>query len=158
MIDPLRGDGSLSYGELAGERMKLGLMLHDPGEEQDCFSDNTHNAHYDDAQGIANVYLGRYRRVDGSTVAGPSLSDLVRARDPALDDEMRARLDATQAAVRRIKATADRGLMAYDQMIGEGNPEGTTWARVWPTIGPRATHLGGSGGRRRSGASASPKR
>src|SRR3546814_2008 len=42
----LTGMGSLSYGELAGERIKLGLMLHDPEEEQDCFSDNTHNSHY----------------------------------------------------------------------------------------------------------------
>ena len=66
----LVGLGSLSYGELAGERMKLGLMLHDPEEEHDCFSDNTHNSHYYDALGIANVYLGRYERVDGSEVAG----------------------------------------------------------------------------------------
>src|SRR5690606_15478456 len=36
----LTGIGSLSYGELAGERMKLGLILHDPEEEHDCFSDN----------------------------------------------------------------------------------------------------------------------
>ena len=42
----LTGMGSLSYGELAGERMKLGLMLNDPEEEHDCFSDNTHNSHY----------------------------------------------------------------------------------------------------------------
>ena len=41
----LTGIGSLSYGELAGERMKLGLMLHDPEEEHDCFSDNAHNSH-----------------------------------------------------------------------------------------------------------------
>jgi len=41
----LTGLGSLSYGELAGERMKLGLLLHDPEEEHDCFSDNTHNTH-----------------------------------------------------------------------------------------------------------------
>jgi putative iron-regulated protein len=41
----LTGLGSLSYGELAGERIKLGLMLHDPEEEHDCFSDNTHNSH-----------------------------------------------------------------------------------------------------------------
>ena len=39
----LTGMGSLSYGELAGERMKLGLLLHDPEEEHDCFSDNTFN-------------------------------------------------------------------------------------------------------------------
>ena len=54
------GLGSLSYGELAGERMKLGLLLNDPEEEHDCFSDNTHNSHYYDAIGIENVYLGRY--------------------------------------------------------------------------------------------------
>ena len=28
--------------------MKLGLLLHDPEEEHDCFSDNTHNAHFYD--------------------------------------------------------------------------------------------------------------
>jgi putative iron-regulated protein len=56
------GLGSLSYGELAGERMKLGLMLHDPEEEHDCFSDNTHNSHFYDAKGIRNVYLGHYVR------------------------------------------------------------------------------------------------
>jgi putative iron-regulated protein len=69
------GLGSLSYGELAGERTKLGLMLHDPEEEHDCFSDNTHNSHFYDAKGIRNVYLGHYVRVDGSVVEGPSLSD-----------------------------------------------------------------------------------
>ena len=61
----LTGLGSLSYGELAGERMKLGLMIHDPEEEHDCFSDNAFASHYFDALGMRNVYLGRYRRVDG---------------------------------------------------------------------------------------------
>jgi putative iron-regulated protein len=120
----LVGLGSLSYGELAGERMKLGLMLHDPEEEHDCFSDNTHNSHYYDALGIAHVYLGQYERVDGSEVAGASLSDLVAAADPDLDAEMRARLDATLAAMAAIKDAAERGEMAYDQMIGEDNPKG----------------------------------
>jgi putative iron-regulated protein len=118
------GMGSLSYGELAGERMKLGLLLHDPEEEHDCFSDNTHNSHYYDALGVANVYLGRYDRIDGSSVSGPSLSDLVQAVDPALDREMRARLDATLAAMQAMKAKGDAGEMAYDQMIGDGNPAG----------------------------------
>jgi putative iron-regulated protein len=76
----LTGLGSLSYGELAGERMKLGLMIHDPEEEHDCFSDNTFASHYFDALGIRNVYVGRYRRVDGSVVQGPSVSDLVKAK------------------------------------------------------------------------------
>ena len=117
------GMGSLSYGELAGERMKLGLILHDPEEEQDCFSDNTHNAHYYDALGIQNVYLGRYRRPDGSYVRGASLSDLVKAKDPARDTAMRMALAATMAAMTTLKKRAEGG-EAYDQMIGEGNAKG----------------------------------
>lgn len=119
----LTGLGSLSYGELAGERMKLGLMLHDPEEEHDCFSDNTHNSHYYDALGIRNVYLGRYERIDGTIVEGPSLSDLVKAADPALDTEMRGKLDVTLAAMQVIRDRAEAG-EAYDQLIGEGNAEG----------------------------------
>ena len=69
LVAMLTGMGSLSYGELAGERMKLGLLLHDPEEEHDCFSDNTHNSHLYNTVGIQNVYLGVYTRVDGSKVA-----------------------------------------------------------------------------------------
>ncbi|MEP4563275.1 MAG: imelysin family protein, partial [Nitratireductor sp.] len=119
----LTGIGSLSYGELAGERMKLGLLLHDPEEEHDCFSDNTHISHLYDAVGIRNVYAGRYARVDGSVVDGPSLSALVRESDAALDAELTAKLDATVAAMQAIAAKAEAG-EAYDQMIGDGNMAG----------------------------------
>ena len=95
----MTGLGSLSYGELAGERMKLGLMIHDPEEEHDCFSDNTHASHFFDALGIRNVYLGTYRRADRSIVTGPSVSDLVRAKSPEVDAEVRAKLDATMDAM-----------------------------------------------------------
>ena len=81
----LTGMGSLSYGEQAGERMKLGLMLNDPEEEHDCFSDNTHNSHFYDGIGVRNVYTGRYVRVDGSVVTGPSVSELVAETDPKTD-------------------------------------------------------------------------
>ena len=119
----LTGMGSLSYGELAGERMKLGLLLHDPEEEHDCFSDNTHNSHYYDALGIQNVYLGTYKRVDGSEVSGASVSDLVKAKAPEVDAELRAKLTATLDAMQAMKDRAEGG-EAYDQMIGEGNDEG----------------------------------
>ncbi len=117
------GMGSLSYGELAGERMKLGLMLHDPEEEQDCFSDNTFNSHYYDALGIRNVYVGRYVRTDGSVVEGPSVSDLVQARAPDVNAELVARLDATMEAMAAMKRRGETA-EAYDQMIGEGNEAG----------------------------------
>ena len=125
------GMGSLSYGELAGERMQLGLLLHDPEEEHDCFSDNTHASHYYDALGIRNIYLGTYERIDGSVVQGPSVSDLVAAASPAADAALRARLDATMAAMGEVVAAAEGG-EAYDQQIGEGNAAGN--ARVQAAI------------------------
>ncbi len=119
----LTGMGSLSYGELAGERMKLGVLLHDPEEEHDCFSDNTHNSHLNDAIGIASAYTGEYARVDGTKMTGPSLSELVAAKDPALDAEMKAKLETTLAAMNAMAKRAET-VEAYDQMIGEGNAEG----------------------------------
>ena len=103
--------------------MKLGLMLNDPEEEHDCFSDQTHLSHYYDGLGIRNVYLGSYARPDGSTVEGPSLSALVAARDPAVDQALRADLDATMAALGKLRDTAEGG-MAYDQMLAPGNDAG----------------------------------
>lgn len=119
----LTGMGSLSYGEQAGERMRLGLMLNDPEEEHDCFSDNTHNSHYYDGLGVQNVYLGEYVRIDGSLVSGPSLSDLVAAANPDLDAGMRAHLDVTMTALARIKTAAEAGF-AYDMMLERGNDAG----------------------------------
>jgi putative iron-regulated protein len=118
------GLGSLSYGELAGERMKLGLILHDPEEEHDCFSDNTHNSHYYDEVGIRDVYYGRFTKPDGTAVTGPSVADLIRAKDPKIADEIDQKSDAALAAIKAIKDTADSGEMAYDQMLGEGNEKG----------------------------------
>ncbi|MGV3574877.1 MAG: imelysin family protein [Devosia sp.] len=119
----LTGMGSLSFGELAGERMKLGLLLHDPEEEHDCFSDNTHISHQQDAQGIENVYLGIYTRVDGTIVDGPSLSDVIAAKDAALDTEIKALLADTLTKMQVMVDRAEAG-EAYDQQIGEGNEEG----------------------------------
>ncbi|QDL91026.1 peptidase [Paroceanicella profunda] len=119
----LTGMGSLSYGELAGERIRLGLMLNDPEEEHDCFSDNTHNSHYYDGLGIRNVYTGSYTRVDGTEVSGPSLSELVAATDPEADAAVSKALDETMVALSALKARAESGL-AYDQMLARGNAEG----------------------------------
>ncbi|MGR3824838.1 MAG: imelysin family protein [Salipiger marinus] len=123
LVAMLTGMGSLSYGEQAGERMRLGLMLNDPEEEHDCFSDNTHNSHYYDGKGVQNVYLGAYTRIDGSTVSGPSLRDLVAETAPELDAEMTAKLEATMQALGAIKTAAEGG-MAYDQMLDPANAEG----------------------------------
>ncbi|KZL16384.1 imelysin family protein [Pseudovibrio sp. Ad26] len=119
----LTGMGSLSYGELAGERMKLGLMLNDPEEEHDCFSDNTHMSHYNDVVGINNVFQGKYTRVDGSVVEGASLKDLLAKADSAVSTELEGKLNASLGTFTAMKTRAET-TESYDQMIGEGNTEG----------------------------------
>jgi putative iron-regulated protein len=123
LVAIFKGLGSLSYGEMAGERMKLGLLIHDPEEEHDCFSDTTHNSHFYDAKGMQNVYLGTYTRTDGSVVKGPSASDLVRAKSAEADQRTRAAIEETVKRMEAIVQRANAG-EAYDQMIGEGNSEG----------------------------------
>lgn len=119
----LTGMGSLSYGEQAGERMKLGVMLNDPEEEHDCFSDNTHNSHFYDALGIRNVYLGSYTRIDGTIVSGPSLSALVAEADAGVDAELTAKLNSTMLEMSEMKTAAEAGF-AYDMMLERGNDAG----------------------------------
>ena len=119
----LTGLGSMSYGELAGERMKLGLILHDPEEEQDCFSDNTHNSHYYDQVGMMNLWRARYTRTDGRIVQGASLRDYVVARNAAAARRLDQGMDDTLAKLKLIKDQGDAGRMGYDQMIGD-NPAG----------------------------------
>ena len=123
IVAMLTGMGSLSYGEQAGERMKLGLMLNDPEEEHDCFSDNTHNSHFYDGLGVQNVYLGKYTRVNGTEVSGASLSEMVAASDVSLDAALTADLASTMVELGELKAAADGGF-AYDQMLERGNAEG----------------------------------
>jgi len=122
----LFGMGSLSLGELAGERMKVALEANSYEDEHDCFSDNTHNSHYYNGLGIQNVYTGTYQRVDGSLVTGPSLSDLVEQTNPELDARLNTQLDNSMAALGVMKARAEssQNPMAFDEMIGPGNAEG----------------------------------
>ncbi|MCH2094265.1 MAG: peptidase [Rhodobacteraceae bacterium] len=119
----LTGMGSLSYGETAGERMRLGVMLNDPEEEHSCFADNTHNDHFYNGVGIQSVYNGSYTRIDGSVVDGASLSDLVAATDADLDAEMQMKLAAAVLALGKIKTAAEAGF-SYDMMLERGNAAG----------------------------------
>jgi putative iron-regulated protein len=120
----LTGIGSLSYGELGGERMKLGLILHDPEEEHDCFSDNTANSHYSDQVGMWAIYSGTVTRRDGSTLEGPGIQDLAATAAPDQGKAVDTLMQDTLAKMQVMKDRADGGTEAYDQMIGSGNTEG----------------------------------
>jgi putative iron-regulated protein len=105
------GLGSLSRGELAGERMEVALNTQDQEDEHSCFSDNTHRDIVNNALGIENVWLGRYLRRDGSTLRGPSLRDLVAAADAALATRVSEQVAASVAAARAIQPPFDREIV-----------------------------------------------
>ena len=112
------GIGSLSRGELAGERLEVALNTQDQEDEHSCFSDNTHRDVVNNAQGIQNVWLGSYKRVDGTVLSGPSLNDLVAARNPALADKTTQQIAASVAAANAIQAPFDREIVGANDAPG----------------------------------------
>ncbi|AOS80888.1 iron-regulated protein [Hydrogenophaga sp. PBC] len=104
--------GSLSRGELAGERLEVALASQDQEDEHSCFSDNTHRDAATNAKGIENVWLGRYVRADGSTLQGPSLRDLVNAKDAALAEKTSKQIRTSVESAEAIPAPFDRAIIA----------------------------------------------
>lgn len=112
------GLGSLSRGELAGERLEVALASKDQEDEHSCFSDNTHRDVVANAKGIQNAWLGQYKRADGTTLAGPSLRDLVADKNAALADRTTKQLAASVAAAEGIQAPFDREITGAKDAAG----------------------------------------
>ena len=115
--DVFTGIGTLAKGELAIERIYVALSNQDQEDEHSCFSDNTHRDIVTNAQGIANVYRGRYVRTDGSVVEGTSLADLVRAEDPAVADAVDAALADALQATEAVPAPFDQAIARQDPAV-----------------------------------------
>ncbi|AYO09707.1 peptidase [Vibrio campbellii] len=120
----LFGMGSLSLGELAGERMKVALEANSTEDEHDCFSDNTHNSHYYNEQGIYNVYTGTYKGVSGKELSGPSIADLVAQKDKKAAEEIQKQFDTTRSQVGELVTSAEKNNQHFDQLIAVGNAQG----------------------------------
>jgi len=117
------GIGSFSLGELAGERMNVALLAHSQEDEHSCFSDNTHNDIDQNIVGINNIYHGRYTRLDGEILQGPSLHDLLLDTDPVLAERLANSLADTKAKSEVLVKTAEAG-EHFDQQILNGNQAG----------------------------------
>ncbi len=104
------GLGSLSRGELSGERMEVALNSQDQEDEHSCFSDNTHRDIVANATGIQNVWLGQYKKRDGSMLQGPGVRDLVAAKKADLAEKTSAQIAASVAGAEAIPAPFDRAI------------------------------------------------
>jgi putative iron-regulated protein len=112
------GLGSLARAELAGERLEVALATQDQEDEQSCFSDNTHRDLVANALGLQNVWLGRYRRIDGRLLEGPSLRDLVAARDSVGAERTTHALTEVLDAVNAIQPPFDQEIRGGDEAPG----------------------------------------
>jgi putative iron-regulated protein len=115
--------GTMSAGELAGERLRAPLLAQAQEDEHSCFSDTTHLDLLFNVRGIQALYTGRYVRPSGEVVEGPSLSALVRARDLELDAALLRELDGSLAAARRLVRAVEAG-EPFDRQIAPDSPSG----------------------------------
>ncbi len=114
----LTGIGTLSRGELAGERIEVALDTQAQEDEHSCFADNTHRDIVTNAQGIQNVWEGRYKGRDGKVVEGASLKALVAQKNAKLADTTSASIANTVKLTEAIKAPFDR------EIIGDAKAPG----------------------------------
>ncbi|MDE3273143.1 imelysin family protein [Pseudoalteromonas sp. G4] len=113
----LEGMGRLSFGELAGERMSIALRTDSQEDEHSCFSDNTHRDIFLNAKGIQNAFNGAYQRMDGETLEGASIYDLlVVDGSHELANELRAAIEDTMAKAAVIDTNAKLGY-SFDVQI-----------------------------------------
>lgn len=109
----LTGIGTLSGGELTGERLAVAFETKDQEDEHSCFSDNTHVDHRNDEVGIENAFLGRY-----GDVTGPGIVDLVAAEDPTLAAQARDAIAAARQAIFTIPVPFDQAILGPDSAPG----------------------------------------
>lgn len=135
----LKGIGSLAGTELPKERMNNAYMTKEQEEEHSCFSDTTNQDLVNNGTGIENVYLGHY-----GSVAGPSISDLVKAKDPALDMKTRQDLTAALEATRAIPKPFDQAILGDDAADGRKKIKASidAWSVVTADIVAVSTALG----------------
>ncbi|MDO9598729.1 MAG: imelysin family protein [Azoarcus sp.] len=114
----LTGLGTLSRGELAGERMEVAMDTQDQEDEHSCFSDNTHMDIVANARGILNVWEGRYLTRDGRTLAGASLKALVAAKNADVGAAVSSNIATSLRLAEAIQAPFDREIIGNDDSPG----------------------------------------
>ena len=106
----LTGMGVLAKSELAGERIFTAYDNQDQEDEHSCFSDNTHRDIVTNFQGIENVYLGSYTRLDGSVLGGTGLDEVVADENSELNEAMLTLLAEARTQTNAVAVPFDRAI------------------------------------------------
>ena len=134
LTEILTGMGTLSEGELAGERMQIAFSSNSQEDEHSCFSDNTHRDIVLNARGISNSFYGIYGGYDSNldgiddettrAVDGFGFDDYAAELDvdtlTSIANELDSRLQATAGSADGIDAAARNG-QPFDVLIQDEN-------------------------------------
>jgi putative iron-regulated protein len=110
----VKGMGTLSGAELAGERLTVAYETKDQENEHSCFSDTTLNDLAGNVLGIQNLCTGSYRHSNGTVVSGPGLCAAIGARNAELARRLEREIAASLAAVRAIPGPFDQAILGAD--------------------------------------------
>ncbi|MDO6681897.1 imelysin family protein [Oceanobacter sp. 5_MG-2023] len=122
LAEILTGMGTLSEGELAGERMQIAFSSNSQEDEHSCFSDNTHRDIWLNAEGVSNSYYGEYAGYD-STLDGTDDVTTNAVSGYGLDDYL-ADAGLTEVAASMVTAlsTTSTAYESIDSLAREGTP------------------------------------
>ena len=133
--------GTLSYGELAGERMQVAYAGNSQEDEHSCFSDNTHRDVWLNAEGVSNSYYGDYAGYDSNldgtdnentnAVNGYGFDDYLEEKGLSnLNADIKVALTATTTQYTAIDTAARAGnpfdVLIMDAQRNAENPINTT--------------------------------
>ncbi len=118
----LNGMGTLSEGELAGERMQIAFASNSQEDEHSCFSDNTHRDIWLNAEGVSNSFYGSYAGYD-STLDGTD-NEIENAVDGYGIDDYLTEVGLTSIVTDTTTALTDtqRNYTAIDTSARAGSP------------------------------------
>jgi putative iron-regulated protein len=104
----------MAISEILYERLDNPYVSQDQKDEESCFSETTLNDLIANALGVEDAYTGHYTTSGGKSMDGPSISDLVKAKDPGLDKQLRAQLATIRNAIGAIPPPFDHDVLAPD--------------------------------------------
>ncbi len=122
LLEILIGMGTLSEGELAGERMQIALSANSQEDEHSCFSDNTHRDIVLNARGVSNAYFGTYAGYDGDLDGSDEVTSNA-VNGYGIDDYLRhLGLGDAASAMEAALATTETAYVAIDASARAGTP------------------------------------
>jgi len=122
LTEILTGMGTLSEGELAGERMQIAFSSNSQEDEHSCFSDNTHRDIWLNAEGVSNSFFGSYAGYDSDQNGSDDVT--TNAVDGYGISDYLTEVGLTEVAAKTFAALAitKAGYAAIDTSARAGTP------------------------------------